>query len=133
MGIFYYIYKGGNNLEKLLKGIMKNIEDAFVECGYDRRFGFVSISNRPDLCQYQCNGALGAAKLYKKAPTEIAHEVICRLKNVSEFSDVSFASPGFINIALKDSVFTEYVNKMKGDSRLGVDICEIPRKIIIDF
>lgn len=120
-------------MERLISSITKIVEAAFIQCGYDKCYGLVTFSNRPDLCQYQCNGALAAAKVYKKRPREIAEEIINILKNAEEFSQISFVNPGFINISLKDSVLTEYTNKMNNDERLGVETCEKSQRIIIDF
>lgn len=59
--------------------IEEQIKNAFVGAGYDAEYGKVGISNRPDLCQYQCNGAMAAAKQYHKAPFMIADEVVAAL------------------------------------------------------
>jgi arginyl-tRNA synthetase len=120
-------------VKKLITNVSEIVEAAFVQCGYDKSYGFVTISNRPDLAQYQCNGAMAAAKTYKKKPMDIAMEVIDKLNKSSEFSDVSFVNPGFINISLKDSVISDYINKMKSNKRYGVDTSDNTQKIIIDY
>ena len=66
-------------MEKILDIITKKMEQAFVDAGYEASYGRVTVSNRPDLCQYQCNGALAAAKAYKCAPIQIAQTVAAKL------------------------------------------------------
>ena len=62
-------------MEKILNLISAKMADAFEAAGFDRSYGRVTVSNRPDLCEYQCNGALAAAKAYHKAPIQIAQAV----------------------------------------------------------
>lgn len=120
-------------MEKLLSKINNIVKEKFEKCGYDREYGSVTISNRPDLSQYQCNGALAAAKKYKKSPMEIANNVIEELKNVDEFEKVFIAGPGFINIVLKDSSLVSYINDMYKSQKLGCPQVEKPETIIIDY
>ena len=79
-------------MEKVLELISKEVGDAFEAAGYERELGRVTISNRPDLCEYQCNGAMSGAKIYKKAPIVIANEVGELLKDSASFSK---NRPGF--------------------------------------
>ena len=78
--------------------LQEKIEKAFEECGYDKKYGRVIKSNRPDLCEYQCDGALTAARQYKKAPIIIAEEIVEKCKETSEFENIEAVKPGFINI-----------------------------------
>ena len=95
-------------MEKILDLISKEITDAFIACGYDAKYGKVTISNRPDLCEYQCNGSMAAAKEYKKAPFMIADEIVEKLKDNPVFEQIESVKPGFINIKLSNgSGFTE--------------------------
>ena len=107
--------------------------NTFEELGYDKSAGKVNVSNRPDLCQYQCNGALACAKKYKKAPNAIAQEVVEKLKENEIFSKLEIAGPGFINITLNDEFLVDYVNKMNTDERFGTSQATEIKKIIVDY
>lgn len=124
-------------LEEIMKKIIDKIADelmlAFEKNGYDKKFGMVTISNRPDLCQYQCNGALAAAKLYKKAPIMIANEVVESLKDSQTFANIEAIMPGFINIILNNQVIAEYVNEMKQTEQFGCEKTSTPKTIVIDY
>ena len=88
---------------KLLTELLSDIfMDAFAACGYDAALGKVVVSARPELCQFQCNGALAGAKQYKKSPLQIANEVLQAIKPQSHIQSVEIVSPGFINITLTD-------------------------------
>ena len=89
-------------MKKILDIITFKMEQAFVEAGYDASYGRVTVSNRPDLCQYQCNGALAAAKVYKCAPIQIANAVAEKLDK-ADFSKCDAVMPGFINLDLSDA------------------------------
>lgn len=120
-------------MEKLIKELSSIIQDKFEALGYDRDYGNVNVSNRPDLCQFQCNGALAAAKKYKKAPVVIASEVVEALNGVEIFESINVVAPGFINIIIKDEVITKYLNVMAKDEKLGCEVAKEPKSIIIDF
>ena len=66
-------------MEKILDIITAKMQQAFADAGYDAAYGRVTVSNRPDLCEYQCNGALSAAKQYHCAPIKIAQAVVEKL------------------------------------------------------
>lgn len=118
---------------KLLDSISKKVEQAFLDCGYDSQYGRVSISNRPDLCEYQCNGAMACGKIYHKPPFQIADEVQERLAKEPIFQKVESVKPGFLNINLKPEFLSEYLKDMENDERLGCDKVDKPRTIIIDY
>ena len=107
--------------------------NTFEELGYDKSAGRVNVSNRPDLCQYQCNGALACAKKYKKAPNAIAQEVVEKLKENSMFSKLEIAGPGFINITVNDKFLSDYVNKMNNDDKFGLSQATKAKKIVVDY
>lgn len=109
------------------------VKDTFEACGYDRETGKVNISNRLDLCQYQCNGALANAKRYKKAPMIIAQEVVEKLKRNKTFSKMEVAAPGFINIDISDEFLIDYINKMNKDECFGVSKAIDVKKIVVDY
>ena len=118
------------SLTELLTDI---VSDAFAESGYDRQYGEVHISARPDLAQFQCNGALSAAKANKANPREIGQKVADVLANNDAFSEVSLAGPGFINLKLTDEFLTEHTQSTASDDRLGVDGVSNPQKVVIDY
>lgn len=120
-------------MEKLLEKLSKIVQEKFEQHGYDREYGSVNISNRQDLCQFQCNGALPAAKKYKKPPIAIANEIAEDLRNYEGFEDVSTANPGFININLKDSFLIDYLNHMSEDKKYGCTEASMPMTIIVDY
>lgn len=109
------------------------VSNAFEELGYDKASGRVTVSNRPDLCQYQCNGALANAKKYGKAPRVIAEEVVGKLKENTIFSKLEIAGPGFINITINDEFFIDYINKMNKDEKFGVPQATEIKKIVVDY
>ena len=120
-------------MKEILDLIRKEITDAFVACGYDEKYGRVSLSNRPDLCEYQCNGAMAAAKEYKKAPIAIATEVSEKLQDNPMFESVIACPPGFLNLILAPVYVTGYVNAMSEDDRKGVDKVAEPKTVIVDY
>ena len=87
-------------MNTIVEKITEQLQNAFAECGYDRKYAKASLSNRPDLCEYQCNGAMAAAKEYKKAPFMIADEVVAKLDKNPLFDRIESVKPGFINIIL---------------------------------
>ena len=88
-------------MKKLIDLIAEDVKEAFLASGYEEKFGMVSLSNRPDLCQYQCNGAMAGAKQYKKAPIMIANDVAEKLADSKVFSEVNAVAPGFLNLKIK--------------------------------
>lgn len=120
-------------MEKILDLITKELSNAFTECGYDEKYAKAALSNRPDLCEYQCNGALAAAKEYKKAPIAIANEVLEKLAERTAFESVEAVMPGFINIKISKDYLSEYLNKMNTDARLGCAETGKPQTIMIDY
>lgn len=113
--------------------VTSEIKAAFIQKGYEERFGTVTLSNRPDLCQYQCNGALAAAKQYKTAPIKIAQEIVDLLKTNKAFKEISAIMPGFINITLSDEFLADYVNKMRTSAEFGCEKDNAPKTIVIDY
>lgn len=120
-------------MEKILDLISKKVMDAFETCGYEASYGKVGISNRPDLCEYQCNGAMAGAKKYKKAPIMIANDVVAALKNDAMFAEVVAVNPGFINIRIAGNFVAEYLNRMQADESLSVEKAAEPKTIVIDY
>ena len=121
-------------MKKLLDNITAEVTKAFVEAGYEEKFGKVTLSNRPDLCEFQCNGAMAAAKQYKKAPFMIADDVAARLQDVEMFASVESVKPGFINMKVSPAYLAKYVSDMKADEgRFGCDKAAHPKTIIVDY
>ncbi len=120
-------------MKKFLERISEICEKAFTECGYDAKYARVTVSNRPDLCEYQCNGAMAAAKEYKKAPFVIAQEVVGKLTDSAAFSKIEAVNPGFINISLSDAFVAEYIDEMFHDENFGYEKDTNPKTIVIDY
>lgn len=108
-------------MKKVIFMIEEAVKKAFLDCGYEERFGICGVSNRPDLCQYQCNGALAAAKAYKKAPLAIAGEVAAKLADNSMFSKAEAVAPGFLNMNISDSFLEAYVKEMAAADKFGFE------------
>jgi len=109
------------------------VSDAFAAGGYDRQYGEVTLSNRPDLAQFQCNGALAAAKRYGRQPRQMGEEVANRLQQLPYFQSVSIAGPGFINLTVTDAFLTEQASQVAADARRGCAVTETPHKMIVDY
>lgn len=109
------------------------VSKAFADCGYDASLGAVTVSNRPDLCQFQCNGALAAAKQYKKNPAIIANEVAEKLQGEPMLAKAEFVPPGFLNLDVADSYLIERTRAMADDARLNLPQAETPLSIVIDY
>ena len=120
-------------MKKIIDIISEELKQAFENKGYDSQYGNVSLSNRPDLCQYQCNGALSAAKAYKKAPIMIANEVVEALKDNKTFEKIEAIMPGFINISLNSEFLADYLNQMIGEEQYGLEKTSNPKTIVIDY
>ena len=108
-------------MKKIIDYIAEELSEAFEKAGYDRTYGKVTLSNRPDLCEYQCNGAMAGAKAYKKAPFMIAEDVVALLKDSACMEEVEVVKPGFINIRLKKAFVADYLNQMEADEKLGAE------------
>ena len=121
-------------MKKILDLITDEVTKAFTECGYDAKYAKVTLSNRPDLCEYQCNGAMAAAKEYKKAPFMIADEVVEKLAVNPMFVMAESVKPGFLNLKIDEAYLADYVAKMQEDEgRFGCEKTEAPKTIMIDY
>ena len=119
-------------MNNMIDIISEKFMKAFEEAGYDSKLGKVVISNRPDLCQYQCNGAMAGAKMYKKAPFMIADEVVEKVANDEDFASVESVKPGFININVSDKFLANYVNEMKVADKFGFEAGE-NQTVMVDY
>ena len=119
-------------MKTILDSITEIVGEAFKSAGYDKKYGKVGISNRPDLCEYQCNGALAGAKEYHKAPVMIAKEVAEQLCSNDAFESVEAVNPGFLNIKLSKDFLKNYLNKMAQSDKFGIETAG-DTKIIVDY
>ena len=120
-------------MKKILDLISEQVTAAFVQAGYEEKYGKVTVSNRPDLCEYQCNGALAAAKQYHKAPIMIAKDVAAILETEDMFSQVDAVAPGFLNLKVKEAFVSDYLNEMRGSEKFGLEPVAHPKTIMIDY
>ena len=120
-------------MRTLLELITIEMKEAFVKAGYGEELARVTLSNRPDLCEYQCNGAMAGAKKYKKAPIMIAEDVVANLAESQCFAQAEAVKPGFINLKLKPEFVAEYLNEMAADENLGVEKEAEPKTVMIDY
>ncbi len=120
-------------MKKILDCIAEAIKPAFTACGYEESFARVTLSNRPDLCEYQCNGAMAAAKTYKKKPIDIAGDVVGKLEGNPMFSRVSAVMPGFINIRLSEDYVADYMNTMEREPKFGLEESGNKETVIVDY
>ena len=121
-------------MKTLIDLITEQVTNAFTGQGYDAKYGKVTLSNRPDLCEYQCNGAMAAAKEYKCAPFMISDKIAQALAENELFESVESVKPGFINMKVSPAYLAKYVSDMKADEgRLGCDKAAHPKTIIVDY
>ena len=119
-------------MEKILDLISQKMGDAFEAAGFDRSYGRVTVSNRPDLCEYQCNGALAAAKIYHRAPIQIAQATLEKL-DAKDFDEVTAVAPGFINLRLSGTFLAQYLETMRTADAFGVNKEPVPKSIVVDY
>ncbi len=117
----------------LLTDLSELFGDAFEKAGLERGYGEVVVSQRPELGQFQCNGALPAGKAAQRNPREIAAEVVDLLPKDGPLAEVSIAGPGFINLTLMDDVLAAHATALAADSRLGCARVAEPRKVLVDY
>ncbi len=120
-------------MKKLTDYMAEELSSAFEKAGYDPSYGKVGVSNRPDLCEYQCNGAMAGAKAYKKAPFMIADDVVANLADSKVFSMKEMVKPGFINLKVSEEFLADYLKEMEKDEKLGADTAKEPKTIVIDY
>ena len=120
-------------MQKILDTITEKMMEAFAAAGYEKTLGKVTLSNRPDLCEFQCNGAMAGAKQYHKAPLMIAQDVAAQLQDSDIFREVNAVAPGFLNLKIKESFLAGYMNAMEQSEKFGLNMPEQPKKMIIDY
>lgn len=120
-------------MKKIIELLETELSAAFEKAGYDKKYAKVTVSNRPDLCQYQCNGALAAAKEYHKVPIQMAGEVVELLAGSQTFQEISAQMPGFINITVSHAFLADYINEMAVSESFGCDTSAKTETIVIDY
>ena len=120
-------------MKTILELLTEKTAAAFEAAGYDSVLGRVTVSNRPDLCEYQCNGAMAGAKQYKKAPLAIAQEVAEKLLECDAFSSVEAVPPGFLNLKIKEDFLSSYLLDCAKSEKMGFKLPDSALKIIIDY
>ena len=120
-------------MKKILDLISDEMKNAFEQAGYARELGKVTLSNRPDLCEYQCNGAMAGAKQYKKAPIMIANDIAAKLSDSKVFEAAEAVAPGFLNLTLQPEFVGGYIRNMRADKKYGLEETKNPAKIVIDY
>ena len=120
-------------MEKILELISKEVSAAFEAAGYDAELGKVTLSNRPDLCEYQCNGAMAGAKKYGKAPFMIADAVAEKLQGSEIFSSVESVKPGFLNLKVSEDFIRGYIVKMLHEHHFGIKAPLHAPNFMIDY
>ncbi len=120
-------------MERITQILTDKVSSAFEKCGYDKELGAVSISDRPELCQFQCNGSFKASKIAKKAPLMVAEEICAVLAEDDSVKIAEAVKPGFINITLSDSYLVELAKELDSDEHLGVPQVGANEKVVIDY
>ena len=120
-------------MKTIIELMTDEFKKAFAECGYSEEYARITISNRPDLCEFQCNGAMAAAKTYKKAPFVIADEIVAKLTSNGMFDTIESVKPGFINIKVSAGYLSDYLNKMSEDDKYGYENSEEAKTVIVDY
>jgi len=134
--VFFVVLWGVNKRVKmtsLLNKLSDIVGQAFESEGLDKAFGRVGVSDRPDLAQFQCNGAMAAAKAAKKNPRAVAESIVPKLQANLMFSKVEIAGPGFINLTLTDLELGKYISSISADQRCGVDKISKSETILLDY
>ena len=120
-------------MESILEVLTKKFEAVFEKVSYDKSYATVGVSNRPDLCEFQCNGAMSLAKLYKKKPLDIALDIVEKLKEDKAFSKLEAVPPGFINMSLSNEFLSGYLQSMSKEEKFGINITNKKDEIIVDY
>ena len=120
-------------MKEILELISQEMQQAFEKAGYPSEYGKVNISNRPDLCELQCNGAMALAKQFKKAPIMIANEVVAALEGTKVFSKAEAVMPGFLNLDLSPEYLAAYLSEMADSEKYGLEAPEQVKKIVVDY
>ena len=120
-------------MKTIIELISNEVMTASKEAGYDENMGKVTLSNRPDLCEYQCNGAMAGAKVYHKAPIMIANDVVAKLAGSKVLEMAEAVNPGFINLKVSGAYMAQYLEEMRNSEKMGVEEAKDPQTMILDY
>ncbi len=120
-------------MKRIADLISARVSQAFAQAGFDPAFGKVTVSNRPDLCEFQCNGAMPAAKVYHQSPLQIAEAVAEQLTGDAMFCRAEAVKPGFLNLRLAPAYLRDYVAQMGREDRFGLEPESHPQTIVVDY
>ena len=120
-------------MKTIIELITDEIKNVFTECGYDEAYAKVTVSNRPDLCEFQCNGAMAGAKVYHKAPIMIANDVVAKLADSKVLEMAEAVNPGFINLKVSGAYMAQYLEEMRNSEKMGVEEAKNPQTMILDY
>ena len=120
-------------MQKLIDKLTEVVSQAFASAGYDGVYGKVTVSNRPDLCEFQCNGAMPAAKTAHKAPFVIAEDVVAALQGSPVFSVAEAVKPGFINLRVREDYLAAHTEELRGSDKPGAADTFPHRKVVLDY
>jgi arginyl-tRNA synthetase len=120
-------------MDSLTQQLTRLVGDAFASAGFDRRYGEVIVAGRPERGQFQCNGALMAAKQWDSSPRQIAQKIVDVLARLPMLQTATVAGPGFINLSLTDEYLALHIQAMATDERLGCAATPFPIKIVVDY
>ena len=120
-------------MEKWIDCLSQVVAQAFADAGYPAEHAKVTVSNRPDLCEFQCNGAMPTAKAARKAPIMIANEVAARLADSELFESVEAVNPGFLNLRVKPEALAAHLDALRQNEKLGVTGEHAPRSVVVDY
>ena len=120
-------------MEKFIDLISLRVSKAFADAGFDASYGKVTVSNRPDLCEFQCNGAMPAAKVYKRAPIQIASAVAEKLEGDPMFSQITAVNPGFLNFHVSAQFLRDHVAEMGQSEKYGLPDDPNARTVVVDY
>ena len=120
-------------MEKLIDRLSAVVAEAFSAAGYDAACGRVTVSNRPDLCEFQCNGAMPTAKLAHKAPLQIATDVAQQLQDSAVFASAEAVAPGFLNLRVREDYLAAHLEQLRGLEKLARLGAPTGRRVVLDY
>lgn len=120
-------------MSSLLQNLSAILAQAFTDEGLPPEFGAVRVSDRPDLAQFQCNGAMNAARVAKKNPRAVAEAIVARIQANPAFAKIDIAGPGFINLTLTDAFLTQFIGGKINDDRFGIAPWVAGETMVLDY
>ncbi|MBI1398847.1 arginine--tRNA ligase [Hyphomonas sp.] len=120
-------------MTSLAKALSAAAGAAFDAMGLEARFGEVRRSDKPELADFQCNGAMAAAKAAGRNPREIAGEIAATLKAHPMVLSAEVAGPGFINLRVSDAALSARAQAVRGDAMAGAEKAADGQVTVIDY